>query len=40
VNCKNCGDELTEWGEVDEYELCHECYCQVMDTTTQKGQRK
>jgi tRNA(Ile2) C34 agmatinyltransferase TiaS len=37
MNCKECGQELKEVGEMDEYQLCHPCYCTVMDTTTNKG---
>lgn len=39
MNCKRCGKELYEYGEVDEYELCHICYCDVMDTTN-KGEQE
>jgi hypothetical protein len=31
--CKECGEELREAGEMDEYQLCHPCYCTVMDPT-------
>jgi hypothetical protein len=34
MNCKNCKQELVEYGEIDKYELCHICYCKIMDTTT------
>jgi hypothetical protein len=33
MKCKECGQELIEVGEMDEYQLCHVCYCKVMDTT-------
>ena len=29
MNCKECGQELKEVGEMDEYQLCHPCYCTV-----------
>jgi len=38
-HCKNCAKELTEVGEMDEYQLCHHCYCKVMDTTN-KGEQQ
>jgi len=40
MNCKECGQELKEVGEMDEYQLCHSCYCTVMDTTTNKGEQQ
>lgn len=33
VNCRECGKLLYETGEVDEFRLCHVCYCSVMDTS-------
>jgi hypothetical protein len=33
MNCKECEQELIEVGEMDEYQLCHVCYCVVMDRT-------
>ena len=33
MNCKECNKELREVGEMDKYQLCHSCYCTVMDTT-------
>lgn len=33
MKCRECGQELTEHGTTDEYRLCHQCYCLVMDTT-------
>jgi hypothetical protein len=36
MNCKNCEHELTEVAEMDEYQLCHHCYCEIMDTTKTK----
>jgi len=33
MSCKECGQELTEVGEMDEYQLCHVCYCVVMEKT-------
>lgn len=33
TSCRECGDELYEDGEVDNYFLCHECYCRVMEPT-------
>jgi hypothetical protein len=38
MNCKECGQELREVGEMDEYQLCHPCYCAVMDTTKEEKQ--
>ena len=38
MNCKECGQELREVGEMDEYQLCHPCYCAVMDTTKEIAQ--
>jgi hypothetical protein len=41
MNCKNCEHELTAVAEMDEYELCHHCYCKIMDTTTNnKGEQQ
>ena len=41
MNCKNCEHELTAVAEMDEYELCHHCYCKIMDTTNNnKGETK
>ena len=37
MNCKECGQELKEVGEMDEYQLCHPCYCTVMDTTNKEN---
>lgn len=32
--CQRCGIDLGTPGEiVDEFKLCHECYCVVMDKT-------
>lgn len=36
MNCKNCNEELRQVAEMDEYQLCHVCYCDIMDTTKQK----
>lgn len=36
VACRQCAKELTEVGEMDEYQLCHYCYCKIMDTNTTK----
>lgn len=32
MKCRECDSELQELTEMDEYRLCHPCYCQVMDT--------
>lgn len=40
MNCKECNNELTEVGEMDEYQLCHACYCVVMDTTNNEGKQQ
>lgn len=37
-NCRECGKLLYETGEVDEFRLCHVCYCVVMDTS-KEGQK-
>ena len=34
LECRRCGLDLATTGElVDEYLLCHSCYCEEMDTT-------
>lgn len=34
ITCRECDISLSIAGElVDEYFLCHACYCSVMDTT-------
>jgi hypothetical protein len=42
MNCKNCKHELTAVAEMDEYELCHHCYCTAMEllTTINKQERE
>ena len=33
-NCLGCGLDLATIGEIiDEYQLCHACYCEKMDKT-------
>lgn len=31
--CGECAKPLTEPGELDGFNLCHACYCVVMDNT-------
>ena len=33
MNCTNCNHELTDIAEMDQYKLCHHCYCKTMNTT-------
>lgn len=40
MDCKECGGKLREVAEMDEYQLCHVCYCTVMDTTKKEGEKK
>ena len=42
MDCKICNDELFTLHEMDEYQMCDACYCEVFDPTkTQtKGETK
>lgn len=31
MNCKKCNDPLFTVAEMDEYQMCHACYCEVFD---------
>jgi len=44
MNCKRCNEELMTVAEMDEYKLCHPCYCYIFDpsnkTETETGESK